>query len=189
MGLFNILKTNASKIKYWTRQSSRLDKSWQQRGKRKPGKPRKLTLFQEFTLTLLRFRLGLNTYVLGMLFGIPQSLVSSIFASWISFMKQELSPLLKWPSREKNDKHMSPKYPKTRVIIDVTEFFYSVLEIPQLKVTPGLKSKNTFKALTCICITPNGAFSFVSDLWSGKISDRCITEKSGFLDYIERGTI
>lgn len=60
MGLFNILKTNASKMKYWTRQSSSLDKSWQQGGKRKPEKPRKLTLFQEFTLTLLRLRLGLN---------------------------------------------------------------------------------------------------------------------------------
>lgn len=127
MGLFNILKTNASKMKYWTRQSSSLDKSWQQGGKRKPGKPRKLTLFQEFTLTLLRLRLGLNTYVLGMLFGISQSLVSSIFTSWISFMEQNLSPLLKWPSREKIDKHMplsfKRKYPKTRVIIDATEFF------------------------------------------------------------------
>lgn len=106
MGLFNILKTNASKMKYWTRQSSSLDKSWQQGGKRKPGKPRKLTLFQEFTLTLLLPWLGLNTYVLGILFGISQSLVSSIFTSWISFMEQELSPLLKWSFREKIDKHM-----------------------------------------------------------------------------------
>lgn len=167
MGLFNILKTNASKMKYWTRQSSSLDKSWQQGGKRKPGKPRKLTLFQEFTLTLLRLRLGLNTYVLGMLFGISQSLVSSIFTSWISFMEQELSPLLKWPSREKIDKQR-PRNPTA-----------------QSHTWSNYKSKNTFKAL--VGITPNGAFSFVSDLWSGNISDRCITEKSGFLDYIERG--
>lgn len=34
MGLFNILKTNASKMKYSTRQSSSLDKRWQQGGKR-----------------------------------------------------------------------------------------------------------------------------------------------------------
>lgn len=114
MGLFNILKTNASKMKYWTRQSSSLDKSWQQGGKRKPGKPRKLTLFQEFTLTLLRLRLGLNTYVIGMLFGISQSLVSSIFTSWISFMEQELSPLLKWPSREKIASLFQEKVPKNQ---------------------------------------------------------------------------
>lgn len=191
MGLFNILKTNASKMKYWTRQSSSLDKSWQQGGKRKPGKPRKLTLFQEFTLTLLRLRLGLNTYVLGMLFGISQSIVSSIFTSWISFMEQELSPLLKWPSREKIDKHMplsfKRKYQKTRVIKDATEFFVQRPRnsTAQSHTWSNYKSKNTFKAL--VGITPNGAIYFVSDLWSENISDRCITEKSGFLDYIERG--
>lgn len=189
MGLFNILKTNASQMKYGTRQSSSLDKSWQQGGKRKP---RKLSLFQEFALTLLRLRLGLITYVLGMLFDISQSLVSSVFTSWISFM-EELSLILKWPSGEKIDKHMpvsfKRKYPKNRAIIDATEFSVQRPRNPtaQSHTWSNYKSKNTFKAL--VGITPNGAFSFVSDLWSGNISDRCFTEKIGFLDYIARGTM
>lgn len=33
----------------------------------------------------------------------------------------------------------------------------------------------------------NGVFFFVLDLWLGNILDRCIIEKSGFFDYIERG--
>ena len=191
MGIFDILKEHASKIKYWTRQSSSQIKQWQQQNHRKPGKARKLTLFEEFILSLLRFRLGLSTYFLGMLFGISQSLVSSIFTSWISFMEQELLPLLKWPSREKIQKHLPVsfklKYPKTRVIIDATEFFVQRPRNPsaQSRTWSNYKAKNTFKAL--VGITPNGAFSFVSDLWSGNISDRRITEKSGFLDLIERG--
>lgn len=110
-----------------------------------------------------------------MLFGISQSLVSSIFTSWIFFMEQELLPLLKWPSRDKIDKHMplpfKRKYPKTRVIIDATEFFVQRPRNPtaQSHTWSNYKSKNTFKAL--VGITPNGAFF------------------CGFLDYIERGTM
>lgn len=110
-----------------------------------------------------------------MLFGISQSLVSSIFTSWIFFMEQELLPLLKWPSRDKIDKHMplpfKRKYPKTRVIINATEFFVQRPRNPtaQSHTWSNYKSKNTFKAL--VGITPNGAFF------------------CGFLDYIERGTM
>ncbi|KAK2550373.1 hypothetical protein P5673_028886 [Acropora cervicornis] len=45
------------------------------------------------------------------------------------------------------------------------------------------KSHNTFKLL--VGITPSGAFSFISDLYSGAISDRAITIKSGLLEQLE----
>ena len=190
MGLFEILSDSASKMKYWKGPSSSDSKKWQEGNKKKPGKSRKLSLFHEFVLTLLRFRLNLNLEFLGVLFGITMSSASSIFTSWISLLNQVLSPLLKWPSRNKVWKHMPVafrmKYPKTRVIIDATEFYVQRPRNPtaQSKTWSNYKSKNTFKAL--VGITPNGAFSFLSDLWSGNTSDRCITEKSGFLDLIER---
>ncbi|XP_068712506.1 uncharacterized protein [Montipora foliosa] len=45
------------------------------------------------------------------------------------------------------------------------------------------KSHNTFKLL--VRITPSGAFSFISDLYSGAISDSAITIKSGLLEQLE----
>lgn len=47
------------------------------------------------------------------------------------------------------------------------------------------KSHTTFKSL--VGITPHGAVSFVSSLYTGSISDKAITERSGILDLIEPG--
>lgn len=42
------------------------------------------------------------------------------------------------------------------------------------------KNHTTLKAL--VDITPSGAFSFISQLYTGRISDREIVRRSGFLD-------
>ncbi|CAC5419089.1 unnamed protein product [Mytilus coruscus] len=47
------------------------------------------------------------------------------------------------------------------------------------------KQHNTYKML--VSIAPTGAFNFVSNLWCGNVSDRYITEHSGFLDNIKAG--
>ncbi|XP_063400233.1 uncharacterized protein LOC134684853 [Mytilus trossulus] len=191
LGIFKLLEGHASKMKYWMGPDSSDGKRWQVNNKKKPGASRKLTFFEEFVITLLRLRLGLNTYVLSLLFGVSQSTISRVFTTWISLIAQCLGPLIKWPSKEKIKKHMPlsfrRKYPNTRVIIDATEFYVQRPRNPtaQSKTWSNYKSKNTFKTL--VGITPNGAFSFISDLLTGNISDRSITERSGFIDLIEKG--
>ena len=190
-GIFQMLASSAASMKYWSGKESAEPKKWQNNARRKPWVSRKLSHFHEFILTLLRFRLGLNTYFLSLMFNVSQSSVSKIFTSWMSLMSQVLGPLLKWPSMEKVKKHMPLafrlKYPNTRVIIDATEFFVQRPRNPtaQSKTWSNYKSKNTFKLL--VGITPNGAFSFISELWAGNISDRSITQRSGFIDLIEKG--
>ena len=46
---------------------------------------------------------------------------------------------------------------------------------------------NTLKVL--IAISPTGSITFFSQAWGGWVSDRLITKKSGFLDYICPGDV
>lgn len=179
--------------KYWSGASSTsTNVNYQQAADRKKtGPDRKLTKFNEYILTLLKLRLGLVSHFLGDLFGISNSRVSQIFITWISLLNSVLSPCIKWPSKRKVKKYM-PKsfktsFPKTRSIIDCTEIFIQKPRSPtaQHKTYSSYKSHNTFKCL--VSITPEGAFSFVSDLWGGNASDRFITENSGYLDLISAG--
>ena len=96
--------------------------------------------------------------------------------------------LVRWPSKQLIKKYLPKcfsKYPRTRVIIDCTEIKIEKPSAPSSqKVTwSDYKSHNTFKLL--VGITPSGAFSFISDLYSGEISDRAITIKSGLLEQLE----
>ena len=57
----------------------------------KPGPGRKLKLELELLLVMMRLRLGLLVHVLTCRFQISDSLVSSIFITWIKLMRLELN--------------------------------------------------------------------------------------------------
>ena len=184
-----ILKKAGALLKYWRGTHGTHHEAGYQRGKsKKTGPPRKLSQFHEFILTLLRIRLGLPSFMLADLFGVSVSRVSQTFTTWISFLGSVFSPLLKAPSSEKVKKYMPQSFkslfPRTTCIIDCTEFTIDRPATPNAQATTysSYKHRNTFKAL--VAITPNGAFSFISKLWGGNVSDRYITQHSGFLDQI-----
>lgn len=161
---------------------------------RKVGPKRKLSIKEEFVLTLTRIRRGFDVEVLGDIFGVHSSVVSRIFTTWINFLYLELNFLISWPTREqiatnlpKSFKH----FPKTIIdywsIIDCTEFFIKKPSLPssQRVTWSQYKHHNTFKAL--ISISPTGSFTFISKLFTGCISDRRIVEENGYLEKLEFG--
>ena len=118
-------------------------------------------------------------------FCISQPSVSKIFTTWITLLYHVFKQVLvRWPSEQLIKKYLPKcfsKYPRKRVIFYCTEIKVEKPNAPSSqKVTwSDYKSHNTFKLL--VGITPSGAFSFISDLYSGAISDRAITIKSGLL--------
>ena len=72
-------------------------------------------------------------------------------------------------------------------IIDCFEVF---IEKPSLldaraKTYSNYKKHNTIKVL--LAVTPTGSICFISKAWSGRVSDKVITQRCGFLQKIENG--
>ena len=77
-------------------------------------------------------------------------------------------------------------YPNNIVIIDCTELKIQCPSalVMQSQSYSSYKSTNTLKGL--VGIEPNGGFIFVSQLYTGSISDKEIVKRSGFLEILKR---
>ena len=154
----------------------------------------RLTQFQEFIMTLIRFRLNLTLQDLAYRFGISVSTTSAIILKWIDILFVRLSPLIKWPTREELIETTPMSFrqhfrTKVAVIIDCFEIFCNQPKnlLARAKTFSSYKHHNTVKIL--IGITPQGVISFISKAWGGRTSDRYLTESSGFLKNLLPGDV
>ena len=106
----------------------------------------------------------------------------SPFKKWISFLYLRLGRLPPWPSWEGVKASMAERfranYPDTFVVLDATELCTEIRSCLALQsqLHSSYKSRTTLNDL--IGISPNGSIYFVSELWSGSISDRELVIKS-----------
>ncbi|XP_070536915.1 uncharacterized protein [Ptychodera flava] len=91
----------------------------------KIGRPRKLSVENQFFLFLCRVRLGLFERDLSYRFSVSVTTVSNTVVSWSNFLYLRLGSINIWPSKQVVINTMpdsfKDKYPDTRVIIDATE--------------------------------------------------------------------
>ena len=104
-------------------------------------------------------RVGLFERDLAYRFNISVGTVSNTIVSWVNFLYLRLGSLSIWPSKEKIVETMpdsfKSKYKETRL------------------------SANTLKGL--VGISPSGSLTFISQLYTGSVSDREITERCRIL--------
>ena len=155
---------------------------------------RKLTMFQEYMVALLKLRHNLSSQDLAYRFDVHASTISRILLKWLTLMDIRLRPLIMWPERE-NLRKTTPECfraefgDKVAVIVDWFEVF---IERPSNLLArsctwSNYKHHNTIKFL--IGITPQGVVSFISDAWGGRVSDKYLTEHCGMLNYVLPGDI
>ena len=126
-GVWDGIKEGVQQLKYWRGPASMDSKQYEENRQKKPGRQRKLPLFYEFIMTLLRLRLNLPL-PLADLFFIGTTSFTEITITWIAYLNQTLYPaLVQWPSQSVVRKMMPNDFlklfPSVRVIIDCTEFF------------------------------------------------------------------
>jgi len=192
LSLFHLLKPRAERMRYWHGHKRFHSMSIVRRFRRTPkksGPTRILSCKDEFTLTLMKLRLGLTNGFLSHIFGLSSGCCSSIINTWIKFLAHELKCLVFWPSKEQIRTYRPPSlrrnYPNLRCTLDCSETF---IERPrdlklQAATWSDYKHHNTLKYL--VGISPDGLISFISNSWGGRTTDRYIVQHCGILECIE----
>ena len=153
----------------------------------------KISVFQQILIVLIKLRLNLEEQDLAFLFEVSQPTVSRLFNKWISVLAQILSPLIRWPNKEERVVNLPEVlkrfFADCTCIIDCTEIF---IEQPsnltaRSQTWSNYKQHNTAKVL--IAITPHGTILYISKAWGERVSDKFISEQSGFLDNIMPGDL
>ena len=153
------------------------------------GRPRAMTLFEEFVLTLLRLRLSLFQKDLADRFNVSETTVSVVFNTWIRFMRIELEPLISLPRKEILHQYLPnifrELYQRTVLIIDAVEIRVespSSLDMQSVCYS-SYKGTTTMKGL--VGLSPAGALGFLSELYTGSISDKELTKMSNVIDCLD----
>lgn len=153
-----------------------------------------LNVESQILLTLMKLRLNLLNTDLAFRFGISTGTVSDILNKCLPELAKKLAYLVHWPDLGNVQRTMpkifrNSKYSRARVIIDCAEI---CIERPgnltgRAMTWSNYKHHNTIKIL--VGIAPTGAIVFVSRAFGGRVSDKVITQRSGFLDLVEYGDL
>ena len=170
---FEFLGPSVHSLRYWGNKSD------------SKGKRKKLDPINQLFLTLIKLRQNPKERDLAVCFGIFVSTVSKYFITWVCYLYSHLKEIDWMPDVEQVRSTLPVAFQKdysdTYIIIDATEIFVETPTDLQLQSSTwsNYKHNNTGKVL--IGCTPNGAVSFVSDVYVGAISDVELTRVSGLI--------
>jgi len=158
-----------------------------------PGNRSSLSLFQQFIMVLIKLRLNLGDQDLAYRFAVGQSTVTRLIQKWIEILYVQLRLLVRWPDRSELLRTMPMSfrrnYGKCIIIIDCFEVF---IERPtnltaRAQTWSNYKHHNTVKFL--IGISPQGAVTYISKAWGGRVSDVHLTEHCDLLEKLLPGDL
>lgn len=188
--LFEYVEPKVSQMSLWHGQSAAKKRETPKKNTQgKFGRIRKLSRKDEMLMALMKLKLGLTNLYLSRVFNVSEAVVSTVFTTWVKVLAAVLKHSIQLPTAEivaaNLPKSFKNRNVNVRGILDCTEFF---IDRPrdlrnQSSTWSDYKKHNTIKVL--IVITPRGKIAFVSKAYTGRTSDKQITQQSGFLDLVE----
>ncbi|XP_068593887.1 uncharacterized protein ftr97 [Cebidichthys violaceus] len=147
-----------------------------------------LPQIDELFLFLVYLSLGLTEKDLGDRFNIVQCAVGGIIKAWVHLLYTLLGVGI-WMSPDAIRATMPRvfgKYSDTQVLIDCTELRCQMPSsvLVQSKMSSQYKSHTTLKGM--MGVSPNGAVTFVSSLYSGSVSDKELFRQSGIVPLLDK---
>ncbi|XP_011405762.1 PREDICTED: uncharacterized protein LOC100639161 [Amphimedon queenslandica] len=119
--------------------------------------------------------------------------MSNVFHHWITILYRDLRQLIIWPEvsalQENLPKCFKGRFSRVVCIINCFEVFIQRPKSFDARAATysNYKKHNTIKVL--IGTSPTGSITFISKAWGGRTSDKLITQKSGFLDFVCYGDV
>ena len=115
--------------------------------------------------------------------------MTNIFHSWLRAMAKYLSAFVYMPDMEHilgTTPQRFREFKNLCGIIDCSEIFAETPKDLEMQIATRSEYHNTVKFL--ICVAPNSGITFISKAHTGRLSDKKITLKSGFLDHVRQFT-
>ena len=166
---------SASRLVYWS--------NAQKVAAAAPSRQRKLNVIDECFMFFCRIAAGLKEQVLSSIFDVSVTTVNAVIKTWANYLYHILGSQPTWMTREQVQATMPEKFqrycPNVRVLIDFAKIRCQNPSSLTLKSQSFSNHKNhtTFKGL--VGIAPHGVVTFISKLYTGSLSDREITVRSG----------
>ena len=180
LAFFDFLGPSVSTLLYWKNDQRKMHQLVRT----------KLDPINQFFLTLIKLKLNLHNFDLGVRFGISQSLVSKYITTWICFQYQHLNEI-KWMPSPAQVAGTLPdafhrKYSNTFAIIDGSKIFIQTPSDLHLQASTWSQNKHHNTAKFLVVCTPNGVISYISPLYFGSISDVELTRISGYSSLLQK---
>lgn len=130
--------------------------------------------------------------IIGHMLSVSQSTMYRIFVGWVVFLESlydefDLKPENGYLLHKMPEIFIKTGHGLTDIVIDCTEFKFQQATNFDLNTLMFSNYKNTHTGKALIGISPHGSGLFFSDIYPGSISDSCITEKVGVLEWVEHG--
>ena len=143
---------------------------------------------------MMKLKQNYTNLHLAQLFSCSVATIANIVLTFVYVLHSLLFKdiMTKIPSREKN-KMCSPSsfthYSSCRIIIDCTDIEIATPKLmsQQSANYSTYRGMNSFKVF--IGVAPNAVITYVSDLYLGSVSDKCIVQESGLLKHLVAGDL